>query len=89
MHSSYYEFIAHSSKLWQPDAERPSAVLGKEPGGSTLTLPGVSLLPPAKQTLNVTFAFCLFFLKAKTFFEFLSVSENRYYWRSLLKARWC
>ena len=37
----------------------------KEPGGTTLTVPGVSILASAKQTLYIIFPFLPFFPKGK------------------------
>lgn len=67
-----------------------SIVLGKEVGGITLAAGGAPCLLgwlAAKQMLSAIFAFHLFFffVKAKVFSVFLSVTEHRYLGRSFIK----
>ena len=63
-----------SSERWQLDAGMLCVVPRKELGGGPL-LAGIPTAS-AKQTLNIIFPFLPFFLKAKTLFGFLSVSET-------------
>lgn len=41
-----------------------------------------------EHTRNVTFSFCIFSVKGKILFKFLSVSKGRYKCRPCVKAKW-
>ena len=57
------------------------------PGSSVLHYPPEFITAPSKTNAEGTVQFSPFFIKVKTVFGFLLVSENKYWCRSFLKAK--
>ena len=80
-----------TQKLWQLDAEMLNVVPGEELGGTTLLgVLDASEMPAAKQMLNASFTFHLFFffVKANILFRFLLVGKNKYECSSFIEVKW-
>lgn len=83
--------LTDSSKLWRLDAKMLSVVPGVRSLAGYPPCSGVhapSIMSHRKTNTERYFHFSPFSLKEKILLRFLLVSENRYYYRSLVKVNW-